>query len=355
MASGIILPEHRGVDPRLLTLASIFKPRLVINLGDFADQRTVKNQLGVEVTGYLQGTARISKEGLHVDGSTNCNLVFPHTFGVSNTSNSALLVGATFPSGNQSGALIKVGEAGGIAIGIGNSTMDSDGTYATGLLENVAWVSSTTPCNNGYHTLIYQHYNSTGDRAAISVDGTTAVGGSGAGSMGTVDGNTYIGGYSTRAFNGIIHWVMILEHQAGEPQLFSVAQALLPKVYPPHGYVWKQRDPDESVSFFNLASGGNLTLSGTNTDLSLTGQTATANLSFLGTEASATLTGQTATTNLSLVGTNATATLTGQDGTFSLTGALTLAGENTDLSLTGQTATANVTLVGTDGALTLTG
>jgi hypothetical protein len=100
--------------------------------------------------------------------------------------------------------------------------------------------------------------------------------------------------------------------------------------------------------------GGNLTLTGETSDLSLSGQSSFASTVLTGSNTDISLSGQSSTSLLTLSGTNGTLTLTPQDSNFSLGGNLTLTGEVSDLLLTGQTSTVLVSLVSSNTDLSLT-
>lgn len=99
--------------------------------------------------------------------------------------------------------------------------------------------------------------------------------------------------------------------------------------------------------------GGNLTLTGETSDLSLSGQSSFTSTVLTGSNTDISLSGQSSTSLLTLSGTNGTLTLTPQDSNFSLGGNLTLTGEVSDLLLTGQTSTVLVSLVSSNTDLSL--
>ena len=95
------------------------------------------------------------------------------------------------------GAFIKIGNgSNGVAVGIGNGTLDNSGTSLTGLNEAIAWIASSTPISTSQMSII--EINSTGSSTNIYLNGVLIVNG---GSSYSPSDSYYIGGYIAGSFS----------------------------------------------------------------------------------------------------------------------------------------------------------
>lgn len=214
-------------DPRLLHLLNQANVTLAIDFSDFAGAQYVRNRaFGATVgspsistmIGTVNGGARITADGLVLDGVTGSNVSFSgNTFGLGFYDQDWFVsLGITYEAnGSNKGAFFKVGNSTtGAAVGTGGTNFDNTGNRLIGLAEGVAWVDTSVDLASGYQSITFWKRHGAGDAFVFGVNGTEVY--STSQSMTTQSGDViYIGGYDAtsgggapRFFKGVIHWVV---------------------------------------------------------------------------------------------------------------------------------------------------
>ncbi len=165
-----------------------------------------KDQSGNGKDAVLQGTAAPSTisgtTGVLCNNGGNGNVIVNSTFGLTNVV--SMCVRANFSSANLSGCLLKIGSTNdGYGVGVGNSTFDDVGNHIIGLMEVIAWRGTSINIGTGLHSLGFMLVSGS-PYLQLYVDGVSVDNYYMSAPYSPAGGVSYIGGYSTRLFSGIV-------------------------------------------------------------------------------------------------------------------------------------------------------
>ena len=149
---------------------------------------------------------------------TNASIIANSTYGLAAT-NTTMTTWIYNPTAANSGSFVKVGTTTGYGIGIGNTTMDDQGTKLIIIYEGIRWIPTTANVGTGWH-----HIAMVIDGAGVPtayIDGVTVGTYNGQGPYVPAGNGTYIGGGS-RWFKGSVDDTRLYNRALSPSEVFTV-------------------------------------------------------------------------------------------------------------------------------------